>query len=48
MISSFFLTYSRDRYPLGAFVVGRKPANSSTGRKTGRSFRHEFKTRDVG
>nr|DAG06332.1 MAG TPA: hypothetical protein [Siphoviridae sp. ctC4e1] len=44
MISSFFLTYSRDRTPLGAFVGGRKPPKSSTGRKTGRSFRHEFKT----
>nr|DAS60074.1 MAG TPA: hypothetical protein [Caudoviricetes sp.]DAU66400.1 MAG TPA: hypothetical protein [Caudoviricetes sp.] len=34
----------RDRYPLGAFVAGRKPANSSSGRKTERSFKHEFKT----
>nr|DAU37227.1 MAG TPA: hypothetical protein [Caudoviricetes sp.] len=34
----------RDRYPLGAFVDGRKPSKSSTGRKTERSFKHEFKT----
>nr|DAP03269.1 MAG TPA: hypothetical protein [Caudoviricetes sp.] len=46
-----FLLFScllRDRNPLGAFVDGRKPSKSSTGRKTERSFKHEFKTRDVG
>nr|DAK05812.1 MAG TPA: hypothetical protein [Caudoviricetes sp.] len=34
----------RDRTPLGAFVDGRKPSKSSNGRKTERSFKHEFKT----